>query len=150
MYDGESGKYNSSKTSDGKEVEFVEVLGDTVYGKHLIVTILVSGSLGLGGFLLGQRIFPYIAPENMQNSYSLLLGVAGLVLSLIINSLLFKPKRKLVEEESTEDKLKEIFDDYGLNLDEEREAIKNDPAILKELKEQGIYNMFFSEKEVPK
>lgn len=140
----------AQKTSDGKEVEFVEVLGDTVYGKHLIVTILVSGSLGLGGFLLGQRIFPYIAPENMQNSYSLLLGVAGLVLSLIINSLLFKPKRKLVEEESTEDKLKEIFDDYGLNLDEEREAIKNDPAILKELKEQGIYNMFFSEKEVPK
>lgn len=140
----------AQKTSDGKEFEFVEVLGDTVYGKHLIVTILVSGSLGLGGFLLGQRIFPYIAPENMQNSYSLLLGVAGLVLSLIINSLLFKPKRKLVEEESTEDKLKEIFDDYGLNLDEEREAIKNDPAILKELKEQGIYNMFFSEKEVPK
>ena len=141
---------NSQKNVGQKEVEYVEVLGDTVYANHLIITIIVSGSFGLGGFLLGQKIFPGIAPENMANSYSLLLGIAGLVIALIINSFLFKPKRKLVEEESTGDKLLEIFGDYGLDIEEEREAIKNNPDILKELKDQGIYNMFFNDKEVKK
>lgn len=138
------------KNNEQNEIEYVEVLGDTVYGKHMITTIFVSGILGLGSFLIGQNIFPKIAPEEMINSYSLLLGIGGLVLSLIINALIFKPKRKLIKEESTVDKINEIFEDYGLNIEEEREAIKNDPVIMKEMKEQGIYNMFFSNEEARK
>lgn len=138
------------KNNKQSEMEYVEILGDTVYGKHMITTIIVSGTLGLGGFLLGQMIFPKIAPENMIDSYSLLLGIAGLVLSLIINSLIFKPKRKLIEEESTVDKINEIFEDYGLDIEEEREAIKKDPVMMQEMKAQGIYNMFFSNEEARK
>jgi len=141
-------KSKKSKTNYNEEnKEYVEVLGDTVYGKHMIITIIVSVFLGLGGFLLGQQIFPNIAPENMVNSYSLLLGIAGLVIALLINSILFKPKRKLIEEEGTGEKVNEVFEDYQMNIDEEREAIKNNPIVVNEMKEQGIYNMFFPEKE---
>ncbi|ALC88980.1 hypothetical protein AM500_03585 [Bacillus sp. FJAT-18017] len=138
---------NLKGNHDSDPHEYIEVLGDTVYGKHMIITIVVSVFLGLGGFLLGKEIFPNIAPENMVSSYSLLLGIAGLVIALIVNSFLFKPKRRLVEEESSVEKIHEIFHDYQLDLDEERKEIKNNPVVEKEMKEQGIYNMFFPEKE---
>lgn len=130
-----------------KEIEYVEVLGDTVYGRHMLITVIVSGSLGLGGFLIGKRIFPKISPENMVDSYSLLLGIAGLVMALVVNSLLFKPKRKLLEEESTGDKISELFEESGLSITEERESIRNNPIILKEMKELEVYNMFFPDRE---
>lgn len=136
-------KYNREK----KEIEYVEVLGDTVYGRHMLITVIVSGSLGLGGFLIGKQIFPKVSPENMVDSYSLLLGIAGLVMALVINSFLFKPKRKLVEEESTGDKISELFEESGLSITEERESIKNNPIILKEMKELEVYNMFFPDRE---
>lgn len=135
------------KNRKTKKVEFIEVLGDTVYGSHMLITIIVSGSFGLGGFLIGKQIFPTISPENMVDSYSLLLGIAGLVIALVINSLLFKPKRKVVEEESTGDKINEIFEESGLSITEEREAIRNSPVIIKEMKELEVYNMFFPDRE---
>lgn len=132
-------------TKDNKE--YIEVLGDTVYGSHMILTIIISVCLGLGGFLLGQYIFTNVASENMVDSYSLLLGIAGLIIALAINSLLFKPKRKLLEEENSLSKMNEIFTDYHLNLEEEREDIKNNPTVTREMKKQGIYNMFFPDEE---
>lgn len=138
---------NKSNRDRGQQAgEFVEVLGDTVYGKDLIFSIIGSAFLGMGGFLLGKQIFPIFAAENMINSYSLLTGIAGLVIALIINSFLFKPKRKLIEEKGTAGQVKEIFDDYQLDLDQERKAIRDNPAIMKEMKEQGIYEMFFPRK----
>lgn len=143
-------KTNSQRQNGDEAVEYVEVLGDTVLGKHMIISIIVSVFLGLGGFLLGKEIFPKIAKENMVNSYSLLLGIAGLVVALFINTALFKPKRELVEEDSSVEKISEVFDEYKFDIEEERKVIKNDPTLEKEMKEQGIYLMFFNEKESEK
>jgi uncharacterized membrane protein YgaE (UPF0421/DUF939 family) len=100
----------------------------------------------LGFFYLGKFIFPKVAPENMVQSYSLLLGIAGSLIALIVNALLFKPKRKLLETAGSEEELRVIYNNLQLDLESERENIANDPVIIEEMQEQGIYDMFFSGK----
>lgn len=52
---------------------YVEIIGDTVVGKDLIMTISISVVLSFLGFFAGRElIFPRIAPEEMILSYSLL------------------------------------------------------------------------------
>ncbi|MEN1970424.1 hypothetical protein WMZ97_20410 [Lentibacillus sp. N15] len=130
-----------------KQATYVEVIGDTVYGKHLMTTIIISIFLGLGAFQLGKHIFPKFAPENMVPSYSLLLGIAGTLVALIVNALLFKPKRKLIEMPGSNEELRMVYHDLQLDLTEERESIQNDPVTMAEMKEQGVYEMFFSKEE---
>ncbi|RLL47132.1 hypothetical protein D8M04_06190 [Oceanobacillus piezotolerans] len=122
--------------------KFVEVIGDTVSGKHLISTIMISIALSLAGFFIGKNIFPHIAPEEMVQSYSLLLGIAGSLLALLLNTFLFKPKRTLNEVPSTSDEIGEVYKKLQFDIEEERESILEDPVIRKEMKEQGIYDMF--------
>ncbi|GIO24177.1 hypothetical protein [Oceanobacillus sp. J11TS1] len=122
---------------------YVEIIGDTVVGKHLIFTILISVVFSFIGFFIGRElIFPRIAPEEMVQSYSLLLGIAGSVTGLVINTFLFKPKRTLNETASTNNELTEIYKDLQLDMEEERESILNDPVTIQEMKEQGFYEMF--------
>lgn len=126
-------------------ITYVEVIGDTVYGKHLIFTIVISISASLLGYFIGGKVFPSIAPEQMVRSYSLMLGILGSLLALVINTVLFKPKRTLNEVPNTSDELEEVYKKLGLDIEEERESIKNDPVIIEEMKQQGIYEMFMKE-----
>ncbi|MHA6250858.1 hypothetical protein [Oceanobacillus sp. CAU 1775] len=133
--------------TEEKSGTYVEVIGDTVYGKHLIFTIAISISASLIGYLIGSQIFPLFAPEQMIRSYSLMLGIAGSLLALVINTFLFKPKRTLNEVPNTSDELEEVYKKLGLDMEVERESIMNDPVIMQEMKEQGIYEMFIKNEE---
>ncbi|WP_405096707.1 hypothetical protein [Oceanobacillus sp. FSL H7-0719] len=138
---------SEERAHNEKPVTYVEVIGDTVYGKHLITTIAISISFSLIGFFIGKQIFPSIAPEEMVKSYSLLLGIAGSLVALFINTILFKPKRTLNEVPSTSDELEDVYKQLRFDIEEERQSILNDPVTAQEMKEQGIYNMFIKEKE---
>ncbi|WP_080872974.1 hypothetical protein [Oceanobacillus timonensis] len=127
---------------------YVEIIGDTVVGKDLIMTISISVVLSFIGFFTGRElIFPRIAPEEMILSYSLLLGIAGSVTGLLVNTFLFKPKRTLNETASTNTELSEIYENLQLDMEEERASILNDPVITEEMKEQGFYDMFIPDEE---
>ncbi|MFD1065612.1 hypothetical protein [Oceanobacillus locisalsi] len=127
---------------------YVEIIGDTVVGKHLIVTICISVVLSFIGFFTGRElIFPRIAPEEMIASYSLLLGIAGSVTGLIVNTFLWKPNRTLNETASTNAELSEIYENLQLDMEEERASILNDPVIAEEMKEQGFYDMFIPDEK---
>lgn len=136
---------SEEKTHNEKPVTYVEVIGDTVYGKHLITTIAISVSFSLIGFFIGKQIFPSIAPAEMVQSYSLLLGIAGSLIALLINTLLFKPKRILNEVPSTSDELEDVYKKLQFDMEEERQSILDDPVTAHEMKDQGIYNMFIKE-----
>lgn len=129
---------------------YVEVIGDTVYDKHLIATICISLIFSLGAFLIGKSIFPRFAPETMVQSYSLLLGIAGSLVGLVVNALLFKPKRTLSETANSSEELSKVYEELQFDLAEERIAILNDPLLHKEMKELGIAEMYLAEKEDPK
>lgn len=138
---------SAGNEKDERTDSYVEIIGDTVYGKHLISTIAISITLSLAGFFIGKSIFPKIAPEEMVQSYSLLLGIAGSLAALVTNTLLFKPKRTLNEMPSTNDELAEVYKKLQFDIEEERESILNDPVTTKEMKEQGIYDMFIQDGE---
>ncbi|MFP7223936.1 hypothetical protein [Priestia filamentosa] len=135
-------KVKQSQVNKAETKQYIEILGDTVVPKNLLYSVLISICFSLGGYFLGQVIFPLFAGERMVSSYSLLLGIAGCLMGLVINSRLFKPTRILNEAEATQEDIHEIFKDLQLNPEEEYEMIKKDPVTKKEMEELGIIDKF--------
>lgn len=130
--------------------QFIEILGDTTSSKQLIVAILMSVAVSLGGYKLGQYIFPKIASPQMVNSYSLLLGIAGTAIVLFLNAILFKPKRILVEDEILNSTMEDVFKDLQFDIDEELRLIDADPITKRELAELGVLANFENMRRVNK
>jgi uncharacterized membrane protein YeaQ/YmgE (transglycosylase-associated protein family) len=134
---------DNDSTNKGQK-KFLEILGDTIVPNQLLFAIILSVSISLGGYNIGLRIFPAVASENMVASYSLLLGIVGTVLSLALCSIIFKPKRILLEEETSFESMREVFEDLQLDPREELKLIENDPITKKELKDLGVFKHFES------
>ncbi|MDM5228000.1 hypothetical protein QUF73_17895 [Cytobacillus sp. NJ13] len=132
----------SNLTQNNGEKMYLEILGDTILPNHLLLAIIISVGISLGGYNIGLWLFPSIASAQMVPSYSLLLGISGSVLSLVLCSLVFKPKRILIEEETSAESMIEVFKDLQLDPHEELELIENDPITKKELEELGVLNHF--------
>lgn len=122
--------------------EYIEILGDTVVPARILLAVIISVIASIGGYFLGKSIFPQIAEAKMVSSYSLLLGIGGSVIALIICSKLFKPSRILMEEETSSEGLEEILQDLQADAKSEYELIKNDPVTKKEMEELGILETF--------
>lgn len=128
--------------STKRKQTYLEILGDTIVPNQLLLSIIISVTISLGGYNLGLWFFPSIANENMVASYSLLLGIAGTVFSLLLCSFVFKPKRILIEEETSFESMKDVFEDLQLDIHEELALIENDPITKKELEELGVLEQF--------
>lgn len=135
-------KYNVNGGDKAKDASFVEILGDTISGKQLIISIILSVFVSIGGYKLGQYIFPKIADAQMVNSYSLLLGIGGTVTILLVNSIVFKPKRILIEDDISSGNMEEIFEDLQFDYEEEIRLLEEDPITRKELEELGVLSNF--------
>lgn len=133
-------KKENSKSN--RSEEFVEIMGDTVSPTNVIFSIFISVALGLGGYLVGKQFFPMIADESMVKSYSLLLGIFGCVMALVLNAFLFRPKRVLTESQPNIEDSKRLLRDLQVDLDEEYEVIKHDPATRKEMEELEMLDTF--------
>lgn len=143
--------HNSSTTDLNKKTKtYLEILGDTILPNQLLFAVLISVGISLGGYNIGLWLLPSIASESMVASYSLLIGILGSVFSLVLCSILFKPKRILVEEETSSESMRQVFEDLQLDPLEELELIENDPITKKELEEFGVLNSFLSLREEQK
>ena len=127
--------------SKGKKT-YLEILGDTVLPNQLFLAIILNIVICLGSYNFGLWFFPKIAGESMVASYSLLLGIVGTILSLALCSFIFKPKRILMEEDTSYEGLQEVFQDLQLDPREELALIENDPITKRELEELGVLNQF--------
>lgn len=67
----------------------VEVWEDVVDVKQLMLSLLISAIGSLGGYLIAPNVKPY----------PLMFGLLGSLAAFIVCSVLFKPKRILVDEE---------------------------------------------------
>ena len=121
---------------------YLEILGDTVLPNQLFLAIILNIVICLGSYNIGLWFFPKIAGESMVASYSLLLGIVGTILSLALCSFIFKPKRILMEEDTSYEGLQEVFQDLQLDPREELALIENDPITKRELEELGVLNQF--------
>ncbi|MEK5205821.1 hypothetical protein [Psychrobacillus sp. FSL H8-0510] len=143
---------HKSPTTDlnKKTKTYLEILGDTILPNQLLFAVLISVGISLGGYNIGLWLLPSIASESMVASYSLLIGILGSVFSLVLCSILFKPKRILVEEETSSKSMRQVFEDLQLDPLEELELIENDPITKKELEEFGVLNSFLALREEQK
>lgn len=140
-----SNKHETSTTElneNNNTKTYLEILGDTILPNQLLLAILLSVGVSLGGYNIGLWLLPSFASENMVASYSLLIGISGSVISLVICSIIFKPKRLLIEEETSSESMKQVFEDLQLDPMEELKLIENDPVTKKELEELGVLNSF--------
>lgn len=133
------------KADDAEEGKYLEILGDTVLPAHILYSVCISLLFSLGGFFIGKRVFPLIASEKMIHSYSLLLGIAGSLIALVICSQLFKPNRILNESEGSSEGILDAYRDLQLDAQEEMEMILHDPVTRKEMEELGILKNFVKE-----
>ena len=140
-----SNKHETSTTElneNNNTKTYLEILGDTILPNQLLLAILLSVGVSLGGYNIGLWLLPSFASENMVASYSLLIGISGSVISLVICSIIFKPKRLLIEEETSSESMKQVFEDLQLDPMEELKLIENDLVTKKELEEVGVLNRF--------
>lgn len=74
----------------------VEIWGDVIEIKHLIISIIISSISTMCGY--------FLAPSN-DRTKQLFFGLLGAVIGFVISTLLIKPKRIIVfEEDITKDK----------------------------------------------
>jgi hypothetical protein len=120
---------------------YAEVWGDTVDLKHLLASTVVGVVLTMGGYLIGLRIFSSQAgklSEALIKGYSLMVGVAGCILTGVICAVLFPPKRVLVEKAQSVE-VREALGAVGIEPADELEGLESlEPAARKELEELGL------------
>lgn len=68
---------------------YVKMWGEHVSLLHLVVAIIVNISVVL---------IVLLATVNLAKDYRLMIGLGALVIALIVNSSIFKPKRKVVSK----------------------------------------------------
>lgn len=123
--------------------KYTEVWGDTVDLKELLLSCLIGVILTMTMYFVGRSIFATMdgLDEGMANGYSLLVGIGGCILSGVVNTLLFKPKRNF-EGILRADSLEEVLKDAGITVEEEIEALaKADIEIIEELEDLQMYSL---------
>ena len=76
--------------SKSKTHKLIEVWGDVVDVKSMVIAFIIA--------IISTMGFYFIAPSD-NRPLQLTLGLGGAVLGFIINAVLFKPKRKIEEQD---------------------------------------------------
>ena len=74
--------------------QLIEIWGDVVEIKFLVMAIVISGILTMGGYFLASD----------DKVHQLFLGLGGAVLGFIISTILIKPKRIIIIKEERVEK----------------------------------------------
>lgn len=122
--------------------QLVEVLGDTVAPGHLAWAVIISLLCAFGGYFAGLRLFPALVAGALVNSYALLLSMIGCVLGLVANSLLFPPKRVVVEESVSLAERQRLLAELQVDPVEEGRLLAADPATRAELERLNLLALF--------
>ncbi len=129
---------------------YADVWGDRVKVKSMLIAMLTGVVICLSMFMLGKHILTASSiDESMANSYSLLFGVAGSLISAVISGILFKPQRELNEEDIETDDKASIIKELDLDMKAEAEALAfTDRKTIQEMKELGLYDVFAGYAEI--
>lgn len=124
--------------------ELVEVWGDTVGFSSLVKSILIGAVLSVSFFYSSQWLLNQIVENpTLAHAYSMLCGLVGCILAGFICSILYKPKREILE---SEDQSMEWFESLIDEWEKEGKSIGSvhglPEKIVGELKELNLYDTF--------
>ena len=125
---------------------YADVWGDTVDLRHLSMGIVIGIAVSLTFYLVGLkfivRSFPKI-PQNLTQAYALLIGILGCLVSAVVSTKLFPPKRTLRESQFNAQEREAALSELQIDWEREREELKTlSPQIVAEMKELQIYEIF--------
>ena len=124
--------------------QLVEVWGDTADTRHLAWAIVLGIGISLPAYLLAARVLAsFVSSPELAKAYGMLAGLAGCVLAGLICTVLFKPKRTVVEgHEATPFWREEVL----AKLEEQSGHLGSvadlPPEVVQEMKELEIYDLF--------
>lgn len=126
--------------------ELADIWGDTVNLHHLGGAMVIGVLLGFGFFWSGLHLIKAQYPgmqASLQSAIALLVGIAGCLLAAVISAKLFRPKRKLTEQESSADDRQRVLQDLQVDMVQEMADMATmSPEILAEMKELKLETMF--------
>lgn len=126
-----------------KKQVLTEVWGDTVALRELMISAVLGVVLTMSFFLAGRSVLLGLGTiePSLANGYSLLVGIAGCLLSGVISARLFKPKR-IIEERYDAEEIETILASAGLTVAEEAEALSTlDPRLIAEMEDLELYSL---------
>ncbi|KAA0918864.1 hypothetical protein [Dietzia sp. ANT_WB102] len=126
------------------EPELVSVWNETVKTRHLGLSLLISVPATLIALLVSQQVLGSVMDDQeIARTYSLLIGLAVVVSTAVLNARLFAPQRIVTTEApedstSFEDTLRELATEPGGLGDTSRVP----EQIRQEMRDLGLYDAF--------
>ncbi|GAA4261229.1 MULTISPECIES: hypothetical protein [Dietzia] len=139
------GSHTGATAADG-EPELVSVWNETVRTRNLGYSLLISVPATLIGLLVAENLLSRVMEDaEIAKTYSLLIGLAIVVITAVINARLFPPQRIVTTEEPGEST---TFEETLRELAEEPGGLGDTSAVpeevRQEMRELGLYDAFVS------
>ena len=129
-----------------KPKPYADVWGDTVDLRHLSIAIVIGIAVSLTFYLVGLKFILRSLPKtphSLTQAYALLIGILGCLVSAVVSTKLFPPKRTLRESQFNAQEREAALSELQIDWEREREELKTlSPQIVAEMKELQIYEIF--------
>lgn len=137
------GSHTGAAAPDG-EPELVSVWNETVKTRNLGYSLLISVPATLIGLLVAENLLSRMMDDaETAETYSLLIGLAIVVTTAVINARLFKPQRIVSTSEPGDSS---TFEETLRELAEEPGGLGDTSAVpeevRQEMRELGLYDAF--------
>lgn len=130
-----------TQQSPTPQTRLLEVWGDTVDSRHLVLSIVLGVGLGAPVFLLAEWGFAQTdVAEGLQRSYALLAGIGACVVAAVIAARLFAPKRTVVIGSATEGSRQEAMDAIEAEVGPLGDPDELPERLIAEVKALGLYD----------
>lgn len=124
---------------DSSKNQLVEVWGDTVNFKSMLIAILIGSFVSVTIFLSAKYFMSSLSGDaKLLDGYAMLIGLGGCILSGIICSILFKPARTLISNiennhQNTEKFICELIenDSNYISVNDLPSDVQNELSLLK-------------------
>lgn len=128
-----------------REPYYLSIWGDTVDFRDFLCGLLIGvafGAVCADGGLAYLKTYHSGLSKGALMGAALMIGAVGSIVAGALSAFLFKPKRKISEENLTIE-FKNLEEEFGVNLEEEAELLKTaPPEIIEELKGLNLYTLF--------
>lgn len=130
-----------TQQSPTQQTRLLEVWGDTVDSRHLVLSIVLGVGLGAPVFLGTSWLLGMTdVAEGLQRSYALLAGIAACLVAAVIAARLFGPKRTVEIGTETAGSRQEAMDAIEAEIGPLGDPDELPARILAEVRALGLYD----------
>lgn len=129
----------AQKEKNSHQEVLYEVWNDTVSRRDLGIASVIGIIITLAAYMVSAKIFSTSGLDTgVYKGYALMVGVVFCLISGVINSVIFKPKRNIQEEIDADD-IVEALNHLGVDIDKEIEELQQcEPDVVEDIQRNGL------------